>query len=138
MTTPHVMNDQEKTLAATFFEALKDHIPGLKPEEVSAEEVSWAVDLPDSNLEAMKLLGIQWKHHPKKETMVYYPNQDSDQGFKLATALQQASMRLTGHWTAFSTNGVEIKADLETTAKRIRNAEILKSAVNIALLMDSI
>lgn len=129
MSQPHVMNAQEKALAAIFYEALKPHISGLSPEDVTAQEFTWSCRIDPQTMDSIRFFNPTALCHPRKEVIVRYPKQ----GFKLAQALQKASMTLTNHWVAFSANRVEIKADLNTATSYIPNHEILGDYLQEAL-----
>lgn len=119
------MTEKEQTLAAIFYQALKNQIPGLEPRDVVVEEFTREYPEDLDNLKAAQELGLIPRYiqcDPRTETTVTFPRQA---GLLLPIALQQAAIRLTRHWTAFSSNCIAIQADLDTVARGIDDSQRL-------------
>jgi hypothetical protein len=117
------------SLAKIFYEAMAPTTPGLKPEDVTVERLVWNKPAPLSqqleDMERMAFLGIKARIHHNEEVIVEFPQTDID----TVQSLQKAVVALTGHWVAYGTSHLEIKANAETVAAHIDDPQELQEII---------
>ena len=131
-------NFQSQTLAHIFYQALRAHIPNLRQEDVSARGYTRNGDEISSHEIAgamlnMHVAGIRDRVNHYAETDIKFP-EIQDQ--RLLSALQKTARALTGHWVTYCTDGIQIKADLNTTAAIITDPDIFKRKLDAFLTAE--